>query len=115
VCGIDTIILLVINLNIDSNFNARKPQPVTSYEPVSAEVRLGVPPWLTPRDVFAVSCRGIEVLEPAEAAESLEFEFPGLSVSAAVVVTSDEQLRPRMTAKLTELQERLRAAGVELQ
>lgn len=115
VCGIDTIVLLVINLNIDSNFNARKPQPVASYEPVSAEVRLAIPPWLTPRDVFSVSYRGIEVLQPAALGDALELEFPRLSVSAAVVVTSDERLRPRMAAKLTELQERLKAAGVELQ
>jgi hypothetical protein len=115
VCGIDTVVLLVINLNIDSNFNARKPQPVGSYEPVNAEVDLEIPPWLEPRDVFSVSCRGIEVLEPAAAGDSLHLQFRRLAASGAVVVTADRSLRPSMTAKLAELQERLRAAGVELQ
>jgi len=59
VCSLDTIVLLVINLNIDSNLNARKPRPVASYEPVDVDVGLLVPPWLEPKDVFSVSCRGI--------------------------------------------------------
>jgi len=45
----------------------------------------------------------------------MQFHFPRLAVSAALVVTSDQQLRPRMAARLAELQERLRAGGVELQ
>jgi hypothetical protein len=115
VCGLDTVVLLAVNLNIDSNFNARKPQPVASYEPVDAEVEVAVPPWLEPKDVFSVSCRGIDAVEPRRAGQSLGFRFPQLGVSAAVVVTSDQDLRPRMTAKLAELQNSLRAAGVELQ
>ncbi len=114
VCGLDTIVVLVVNLNIASNFNARKPQPVDSYEPVDVELELTIPPWLKPQDVFSVSCRSIEALEPQSAKGVMQLHFRQLPVAQAVVVTQNRELRGVMQAHLTALQERLRSAGVEV-
>ena len=112
VCGLDTIVLFAISLNIASNFNARKPEPVKSYEPVSVDVDLDIPPWMQVGDVFEVSCSGIRPLDPPNTDGKLRFTFPELAVSKAVVVTSDDGLRGRMEGQLEVLQGKLRAAGV---
>lgn len=115
ICGLDAIVLFVINLDIDSNFNARRPEPVRSYEPVSVDVDLALPPWLEPEDVFEVSWRGITPIEAAREGDALGFSFPGVEVATAIVVTSDPGLRGRTEAALGPLRERLEAAGVALE
>ena len=112
VCGHDTIVLFAINLNIDSNFNARKPQPVKSYEPVAVDVGLDLPPWLQVADVFDVSHLGIRAISPAKEGYGLHFAFPKLAVAEAIVVTADKGLRARMERELAALRGKLREAGV---
>jgi len=112
-CGLDTVVLVAVNLNIESNFNARKPEPVKKYEPVAMDVDLRVPPWLRPADVFRVTWRGVEALSPEKRQEGLRISFAKLEVAEAVVITADRGLRPRMARDLAALQAKLRAAGVE--
>lgn len=115
VCGSDTIVLVALNLNIDSNLNARKPQPVKSYEPVAAQVRVTVPPWLQVADVFGVTCRGVEPCKCERSKGAAVLGFPALGVAEAVVLTADRGLRGRLAEQLPALQERLRGVGVAVQ
>ncbi len=115
ICGPDTIVLLLVNLNIDSNFNARKPQPVKSYEPVDLEVEVAVPQWLQVADVFGVSCRGVKTKETERDGRILRLRSKALVVSEAVVITADRGRRAKLAAQLPALQEQLRSAGVALE
>ena len=114
-CGADTIVLLLVNLNIDSNFNARQPQPVKSYEPVEVEVEVAIPTWLQVADVFGVSYRGVQAREARRGRQTVRLRFPALGVSEAVVLTSDRGLRSRLAGELPALREKLRTAGVSLE
>jgi len=114
VCGLDTLVLIVTNLNIESNFNAREPEPVKSYAPVSAEVKLALPPWLEPADVFGVSYRGMTPVDSEHEDGALSFSFPAVDVGLAVVITSDVSLQARMETALQPLRDKLRAAGGDL-
>ncbi len=114
VCGPGTLVLLVVNLNIDSNFNARQPQPVKSYEPVDVTVEVALPQWLQVSDVFSVSCRGIQAQEAERRGRVIRLRFPSLAVTEAVVLTADRSLRPRLTRELPIWQGKLRAAGYDV-
>ncbi|MBU0610654.1 MAG: hypothetical protein KKI08_22410, partial [Armatimonadetes bacterium] len=115
ICGPDTMVLLLANLNIDSNFNARKPQPVKSYEPVDLEVEVAVPQWLRVAEVFGVSCRGVQTKEMERDGRTLRLRNQALAVSEAIVITADRGLRGRLAGELPALQEKLRSAGVALE
>ncbi len=112
VCGPDTLVLLAINLNIDSDFNARDPRPVRSYDSVAVDMELDLPQWLSPKDVFEVSCRGVSPVPTERQGEKLRLSLPALDVATAVIITSDRQMREQMATKLEGLQKRLGLAGV---
>ncbi|MCE5239502.1 hypothetical protein LLH23_13585 [bacterium] len=114
VCGPETLVLLVVNLNIDSNFNARQPQPVKSYEAADVTVEVALPQWLQVSDVFSVSCRGIQAQEAERSGRVIRLRFPSLAVSGAVVLTADRSLRPRLSRELPVWQAKLRAAGYDV-
>jgi len=114
VCGLDTVVLIAVNLNIDSDFNARDPKPVASYDSVALDVEFDLPPWLGPTDVFEVSCRGVTPVATERQEGRLRLNLPALDVATAVVITSDRQMREQMATKLEGLQKRLSAAGVAL-
>ncbi len=109
VSGLDTIILIALNLNIDTEWSGKDPEGVRSYDPVDATVRLDLPPWIEPAEVFSVDYRGIETFNASREGNALIFDLPGLEIQKIIVVTSDPTVREQMQARLAEMQERLRA------
>jgi len=109
VSGLDTIILIALNLNIDTEWSGKVADGFKSYEPVDATVRLDLPPWIEPAEVFTVDYRGIETCEATREGNALVFDLPGLEIQRIIVVTRDPAVRQQMEAALTEMQERLRA------
>lgn len=109
VSGLDTIVLVALNLNLDADWSGRQAQGVRSYDPVDATVALDLPEWLEPAEVFSVSWRGIEDLTPAREGRTLRFELPGLAIDRVLVVTADPAVRAQMAERLAAAQERLRA------
>ncbi|MEA3400580.1 MAG: family 16 glycoside hydrolase [Armatimonadota bacterium] len=117
IAGCDTMILLVLNQNIDLGESFAPTGPLSnpnspvSYEPVAVEVELSVPHWLRPASVFGVSHRGLEDVEPRDDGKGgLVFTFPELSVSRMIVITADPRLRGECSGRLARLQELLDAA-----
>lgn len=109
VSGLDTVILVALNLNLDADWTGREAEGIRSYEPVNATVELRLPEWIEPREVFSVSWRGIESVEPTRDGDALLFDLPGLAIERVIVVTADPQVRAQMQQRLTAMQERLRA------
>ena len=109
VSGQDTVILVALNLNIETEWSGRDAEGLRSYEPVDATVELALPEWIEPSEVFAVSEAGIEGLSPARDGRKLTFDLPGLAIERVIVVTADPEVRTRMQERLAQMQERLRA------
>ncbi len=109
VSGLDTIVLIALNLNLDADWSGRDQQGIRSYQPVDATVRLDLPEWLEPAEVFSVDWRGIEEVRPTRDGGRLTFELPGLAIERVIVVTADPSVRVRMADRLAAMQERLRA------
>lgn len=76
---------------------------------MNATVELRLPEWIEPREVFSVSWRGIESVEPTRDGDALLFDLSGLAIERVIVVTADPQVRAQMQQRLTAMQERLRA------
>ena len=109
VSGLDTIILIALNLNIDTEWSGRDPEGLKSYEPVDATVRLDLPPWIEPTEVFTVDYRGIETFQATRDGNALTFDLPGLDIQKTIVVTGDPTVREQMQERLAQMQERLAA------
>ncbi|MBN1670521.1 MAG: hypothetical protein JXR37_05790 [Kiritimatiellae bacterium] len=111
VCGADTIVLLVLNMNLKTGWWARRQREhrIESYPPVDVTVQLRIPPWLKPQDCFSVNFQRIAPVRAVPVQDGLEFRFPRLAVSEAVVLTADRALRGRMAGTLGLAQQRLRA------
>ncbi|MGC9320319.1 MAG: hypothetical protein ACP5KN_19955, partial [Armatimonadota bacterium] len=107
VSGLDTVILIALNLNIDTDWTGRDPEGIRSYEPVDATVELQVPEWIDPADTFSVDWRGIEDVEATRDGHRLTFELPELAIQRVIVVTSDSSVRAEMAERLDQMQERL--------
>ncbi|MFA7184734.1 MAG: VCBS repeat-containing protein, partial [Victivallales bacterium] len=103
-CGLDTIVLLVINLNIDSDFNARINVPVRTYNTAEAQVELSIPYWIKDKcDVFEVSSAGIAPVKTTTAKNKMSFNFTGLKVSKAIVITTNRELEKSMREEWKKL------------
>lgn len=109
VSGLDTVIVIALNLNIDTEWSGRDPEGIRSYEPVDATIELRLPEWIDPADTFSVDWRGIEDVEATHDGDRLVFELPELAIQRVIVVTGDPEVRSRMAERLQEMQERLRA------
>jgi len=122
VSGLDTIVLVVLNMSLDLGtlkvpraYGISAPQP-PAFPPASATVALALPPWLEARHIFRVSSRGIEALRPAERTGSkLLFKLPRILVSDLIVLTSRDEVYERCRTTLRNMQQRLGAAGISLQ
>ncbi len=109
VSGLDTIVLIVLNLNIDADWSGRDPEGIRSYEPVDAIVSLDLPEWIEPAEVFSVDWRGIEDVRAEREDGTLMFDLPELAVQRVIVVTSDPDVRTEMAERLASMREHLRA------
>lgn len=109
VSGLDTVILIALNLNIDTDWSGRDPEGIRSYEPVDATVSLDVPEWIEPAEVFAVDWRGIEDVQAERDEGRLVFDLPGLAIQRVIVMTGDRGVRDEMSRRLARMQERLEA------
>lgn len=109
VSGLDTIVLIALNLNIETEWRGRDPDGIRSYDPVDTTVELRLPEWLEPAEVFSVDWRGIEDVSATREAGSLVFDLPGLEIQRVIVVTADPDVRAQMERRISEMQERLRA------
>jgi len=103
------VILIALNLNIDTEWSGRDPEGIKSYEPVDATVALDLPEWLEPAEVFTVDHTGLADLSAERNDRTLTFALPGLAVQKVIVVTSDPAVRAAMQVINDQMRERLRA------
>ena len=108
ISGLDTIILIVLNLRID----ATPTGGVTSYDPVDVTAGVTVPPWLQgqPLDVFSVDSSdtpGIITETYTTVGDELRFAYTALASKKIIVITSNTQVRSAMAATMAEMQSRL--------
>lgn len=108
VSGLDTIILVALNLSIDADWSGREAEGIRAYPPVDAEVALDLPEWLEPAEIFSVDWRGIEDVAAQRDGRRLSFDLPGLEVQRLIVITSDPAVRAQMAERMAAEQERLR-------
>jgi len=99
IVGCDTVILVVLNHNIDvgqipvaATRGLSNPDPPI-YDPVAVDVDLRVPEWLQPTHVFEVSYEALTSIPARRTNNLLRFRFPKVEVSRVVVVTADQGLR----------------------
>jgi len=108
VSGVDTIILVVLNLNIDSTWSWQSPIGVRSYQPIDTTVAVKVPSWLTPVDTFTVDIdTGVQDITGTTAGDELRFTLNGLAVQKIIVITSDPEMRGRVEQELRGFRDRL--------
>jgi len=99
ISGLDTIVLIVLNQTIQTNWTGAADHGIEAYPPADATVALDVPPWLEPRDVFSVRHSGVATVDPKREAGQLLFSFDGLAVSEVVVITE----RPGLQASVRDV------------
>jgi hypothetical protein len=109
VSGLDTVIVVALNLNIDTDWSGRDPEGIQSYDPVDATVKLRLPEWLQPTEVFSVDWRGIEDVTHRREDGGLVLDLPGLAVQRVIVATADPDVRTQMEGRLARMQEHLQA------
>ena len=112
VCGLDTIIVLALNHDLDvgetpfpATGGLSNPRP-PAFPPVDAVVDVRVPPWLEAKHVFSVDHAALrDVAPPWQADERvLRFRIPRLEVSRIYVVTSSDAVRDGCVARHHEMQ-----------
>ena len=121
VSGLDTIVLVVLNMSLDWSelkvpkaYGISAPQP-PNFPPASATIALTLPPWLEARHIFRVNSQHIEAVKPAEHTGSkLIFKLPRILVSDLIVLTSRDEVYERCRSTLRDMQQRLRAGGISL-
>lgn len=114
VSGMDTVIVIALNLSINTDWTGKDPVGIKSYDPVDATVRLDLPEWIDPTDVFSVDHEGLTDLSPTRDGRSLVFELPGLAVQEVIVVTENVEVRTRMAAINAEMRDRLQAMATHV-
>ena len=83
VCGLDSIVLIVLNHNLITNWKADADQGLQAYDPVDATVELTLPPWFSPEHTFRVRHDGTQKLTPQRRPGRLVFHFGKLEVSSS--------------------------------
>ena len=108
VSGLDTLILVVLNLNI----NASAGGGLASYDPVNVTAAVELPAWLAGQslETFSVDvydAAGIVDETAATTGDKLQFSYGALASKKIIVITSDSGVRPAMTATMTAMKARL--------
>jgi len=113
VSGLDTVVVVVLNHNIETGehrFSRMKalsnPNP-PKYPPVRVSVDVRLPEWFEAKHVFSVDWERIQDIEPRPHAGSLRFLIPELAVSRIYVVTSSEDVRQGCLDRHAEMKKRL--------
>ncbi len=89
--GLDSLLILVVN---DDYANDRLG---TVYQPVEdATLRLELPEWLTPAEVFEVTSQGTQDAEWEQGGAELSLSLGTVDLTRLVVVSSDADLRGRL-------------------
>ena len=107
VSGLDSIVLVVLNHNIKTNWRADAERGIESYDPVRATVELRVPAWMAGRHVFRVRHTGVAQVPHKDLDGRMEFQFDALEVSEVVVVTDRAGLMESMARTVDRLRARL--------
>ena len=110
ISGLDTIILVVLNLNIDTDWSLRTADGFVSYDPIDVTAGIVTPPWLQNKslDVFYVdSSDTISDQTYSTVGNELQFTFNSLVSHKIIVITSDPSVRTSMEAAMNEMQSRL--------
>jgi len=111
VSGLDSIVLVVLNHDLKTNWKAKAQAGMESYDPVDATVELRLPAWLEPKHIFRVGHDGVREVEPKRDGNSLIFRFRKLDVSEIVVITERDGLMESMATTVSELSARLAGGG----
>ena len=113
VSGLDTMIVVALNHNIDAGKSPFKPSGAVSnpnpprYDPVAATVEVRVPAWLKPKYIFSVSHEEIASVSPQRTGDRLRFAIPKLEVSKLYVITSSDNVKRECLARHSEMKKRL--------
>ena len=92
ISGLDSIVLVVLNQNIKTNWNMRAKRGIVSYDPVDATVSVRLPKWLKPKHVFRVRHNGVAEVTREIKGGDMVLRFPRLDVSELVVITERDGL-----------------------
>lgn len=111
VSGLDSIVLIVLNHNIKTNWRGDADRGIESYEPIDVTVALHLPPWLEPTCTFTVRHTGVEEIQPVREDTRLQFTFRDLEVSAAVVITARSELMAALSSAVRKCRDR--SAGTD--
>ncbi len=94
--GIDTLILLCINENLVCD------RLGTVYTPIEqADLRVSIPQWLKPKDVFEVTYKGIADVDWSSK-KTLDIRLNDTKLTRLIVVTSNPDLRSKLKARYNE-------------
>jgi hypothetical protein len=110
VSGLDTIVLIVLNLNIDTNWDIRDVNGYKGYDTVNVTAGVKQPEWLKDRklDVFSVDyTAGIKTENYSTNNGEYQFSFNKMGSHKIIVITTDENVRKEMTSTIKEMQSRL--------
>ena len=107
VSGLDSVVLVVLNHNLKTNWTGDSDRGVESYEPVDAQVDLHLPPWFEPTRAFSVACSGVEEMHPVRDKERWRFRLEQLEVARLIVVTERPELMATMDRTVQDLRARL--------
>ena len=121
VSGLDTIVLVVLNMSLDfrelkvpTAYGISAPRP-PNFPPASATVALTLPTWLEDPRIFRISSAGVEAVRPAQrTGRKLIFKLPRVLVSDLIILTASDDVYQRCQTTLKTMQQRLRAAGISL-
>ena len=107
VSGLDTIILIVLNLNRNG---------VISYDPVNVTAGVTVPSWLQgpALEVFSVDSSdtpGITTETYTTVGNEMRFAYTSLAEKKVIVITSDSQARSAMAATMADMKDQLADIG----
>jgi hypothetical protein len=109
VSGLDTIVLIVLNLNMNHDRGAGG---VFSYDSVDVTAGVKIPSWLQGQtlDVFSVDSSdtaGINTETYSTVDNEMRFTFNNLEDRKIIVITSDSQVRASMTSIMSDMKARL--------
>jgi len=110
VSGLDTVIFIVLNLNIVSDWSPFTSNGFVSYDPVTVTAGVTVPSWMQGKinSVYSVdSATGISDVTYTTVNDELQFTFTDLADCKIVVITSNPDVRADMTAAMASMQARL--------
>ncbi len=109
ICGLDTLIIVVLNHNIRfGEFFNSATGPLSNsqpprFDPVNVTVEVRIPSCLSPRYIFGVAHDEITEVSPNQKDDRLQFSIPQLNVSKLFVITAEKQVRDECVHRHQEM------------